>query len=176
MGCRGLSRPWQGTAKRDPTTEMLWKRPSRFREGSRSTTILRKVRWDREARDAMYDALQKSSQYNPPPLVTCTRGEAKFSAHFIFDRPPAILWCRVLRHKEDVQRMPSALPLRLRAFHNPELPFFFSLSGTLSVLVAGWLSHPGLVLYVADTNNHRLRKISGDVANGAGTVTCLAGR
>lgn len=35
---------------------------------------------------------------------------------------------------------------------------------------------PGLVLYVADTNNHRLRKISGDVANGAGTVTCLAGR
>lgn len=38
--------------------------------------------------------------------------------------------------------------------------------------------HPvsGLVLYVADTNNHRLRKISGDVANGAGTVTCHAGR
>ncbi|CAM9756937.1 unnamed protein product [Scytosiphon promiscuus] len=37
-------------------------------------------------------------------------------------------------------------------------------------------SSGGLVVYVADTNNHRLRKISGDVANGAGTVTCLAGR
>ncbi|CAM9983282.1 unnamed protein product [Ectocarpus sp. 6 AP-2014] len=37
-------------------------------------------------------------------------------------------------------------------------------------------SSEGLVLYVADTNNHRLRKISGDVANGAGTVTCHAGR
>eukprot|EP00903_Cladosiphon_okamuranus_P018631 g17149.t3 len=37
-------------------------------------------------------------------------------------------------------------------------------------------SSEGLVLYVADTNNHRVRKISGDVANGAGTVTCLAGR
>jgi len=34
----------------------------------------------------------------------------------------------------------------------------------------------GLVLYVADTNNHRLRKISGDVAIGAGTVSCFAGR
>ncbi|CAM9450628.1 unnamed protein product [Ascophyllum nodosum] len=34
----------------------------------------------------------------------------------------------------------------------------------------------GLVLYVADTNNHRVRKISGDVANGAGIVTCHAGR
>lgn len=59
-------------------------------------------------------------------------------------------------------------------FHNPKLPFFLIV--VFSLLVAGWLSYPGLVLYVADTNNHRLRKVSGDVANGAGTVTCLAGR
>lgn len=70
--------------------------------------------------------------------------------------PSAFLYCLSLRAH-----------LRLRS-NSPSLSH-------CCTIVPSYLSL-GLVLYVADTNNHRVRRLSGDVANGAGTVTCLAGR
>lgn len=49
-------------------------------------------------------------------------------------------------------------------------------SPTLAAFIRKTRTNADLVLYVADTNNHRVRQISGDVATGAGTVTCHAGR
>lgn len=148
--------------------ETLRRPPSRFREGSRSTTTLRKVRWDREAPSPV-----KNTPRTTLPLRGMYARRGEVAGKCTFDRLPTIsMMLRVPPH-EDVQR---TLPTLLLGCPPTAQSSRFSFVGAHVIFVVGWLSNLGLVLYVADTNNHRLRKISGDVANGAGTVTCLAGR